>query len=182
MFPLWMALVSYFMLNEKITKRVLLALVISFIGLVLVLFPEGKFFSSNILGILSVLIAGFFAGLVYVMSKTFKTYDKFSLVFWQNIIATLFILPLFLINMPKRFSPIDSGLILIIGIATVIPFTLYYIALGKIKSCNAGVIMFLEGIIPIILTIAIFQEVPSLATFLGGILIFFGSYLTVTDK
>lgn len=181
MFPIWIALFSYIILKERITKRVGIALLISFIGLMFVVIPDSKFFSGDFLGIISAFLAGIFAGLVYVMSKMFKTYDKFSLVFWQNSIATFFLLPLLLINFPV-LNYVEGGIVILIGIATAIPFILYYTALGKVNSGNVGVLMFLEGIIPIILAVFIFQEIPSSLTILGGVLIFYGSYLTMTDR
>jgi len=100
---IWILIFSHFLLKEKLTLQIWTALFIGLAGVFLVLSPQQFFLKESLIGSIACLIAGLGFGLVYVLSKTFKEYDKASLVFWQNLIATPFVLPLLFID-PPRFT------------------------------------------------------------------------------
>lgn len=172
-FPIWMAVFGYFTFKEKLTKKQFFALIIAFVGLVIVFTPGS--FEENLLGGLPALLAGIGAGFLFVLSKKFKKYHKPSLTFWQNTIGSLVLLP-FIFFTPITFQPIDLTYALAIGIITAVQFILYYKGLERVKSGRAGTIMFLEAIIPIILAIFIFSEIPAITTVIGGVLILYSAY------
>ena len=97
---IWIVIFSHFILKEKLTKRTWFALFIAFLGVILVLKPDKFLLSESLIGSFSGLLAGVGFGLVYVLSKTFKKYDKVSLTFWQNLIALPFLFPLIFIDLP----------------------------------------------------------------------------------
>ena len=181
LFPIWMILLSFFILKEKITSKALLALFISFIGLVILFSPKDFFIEGNLFGYIGGILSGFGAGLVYVISKTFKKYDKISLTFWQNLIAIPFLIPLLFIDFPK-FTSFDIGIVVSIGLITPIVFVLLYKGLGKVKASSAGAVIILEILVPIILAFLFFKEIPSKFTFVGGILIIIGAYIATTGR
>lgn len=116
-------------------------------------------------------------GLVYVLSKTFKTYDKVSLTFWQNTIAIPFLLPLVLIDIPK-FTYTDILIVIFLGVfCTAVPFILVFKGFEKVRAQKGGVVILLDIIFPIIFALLIFKEIPSIEAAIGGILIIVASYL-----
>jgi drug/metabolite transporter (DMT)-like permease len=179
---IWIILFSHFILKEKITSTTWLALFISIIGVVLVLSPQNFFVKESLIGSVAGLLAGVGMGIVYVLSKTFKKYDKVSLTFWQNLIAIPFVLPLVFIDPPK-FTPIDIGIILILGsFLTVIPFILLFKGFQKVQAQKGGVIILLDLVISIFLALIIFEEIPSTLSIIGGILIILGTVIITIKK
>jgi len=174
---IWMILFSRLILKEKLTKLTALALIIAVIGVILLLSPKNIALGKSLVGVISGLLGGVGFGLVYVLSKTFKKYDKVSLTFWQNVIALPFLLPLIFIDIP-RFNLGDTGLIILLGtLFTIIPFILVYNGFQKVQAQKGAVLVLLDMIFPILFALIVFKEIPSILTVIGGILIIIGSYI-----
>ena len=155
---IWIVVFSHFILNEKITRRTLFALILAFIGVVLIISPQNFFLKESIIGSLSGLAAGIGMALVYTLSKTFKKYDKVSLTFWQNLIAIPFLLPLLFIDLPK-FSTADIWLVLLLGsVFTTVPFILIFKGFSKINAQKGSVIIMLDIVFSVIFGAIIFNE------------------------
>ncbi len=178
---IWIIVFSHFILKERITKRTILALVVAFFGVILVLEPSKFFIRESLVGSLSGLFAGVGFGLVYVLSKTFKKYDPYSLTYYQNIIAIPFLIPLLLIDFPK-LTLNDMGLVVLLGGFTAISFVLVFSGLRKVAAQKAGVIIMLEILFPVLFASLIFSEIPSISAIVGGILIIIGFYLATTKN
>lgn len=178
---IWMAIFSYFILKEKLDARVIFALVISFIGLGILLSPLSLFGEKSFIGICAALFVGVFGGLVYVLAKTFKKYDAFSLTFWQNLIAAPFVAPLLFIHKPliSAFNIFWVGIIALCG---AFGFLLMFFGLKLGKGSYAGVLTMINFILVIILGIFFFGEIPSLREVMGGVLILIGVYLVLSKK
>jgi drug/metabolite transporter (DMT)-like permease/ubiquinone/menaquinone biosynthesis C-methylase UbiE len=175
-FPAWIVLFSIVLLKEKPTKWELYGLIVSFIGIFIIFSPE---LSKNLFALFVGLGAGVAAGLTYTLSKTFRKYDKISLIFWQNVLAIPFVSALFLLNFPefRNVTLLEIFFILFIGLISVFTFILVFRALEKTKANKAGALMVLEVLWPIFFAFLVFDEVPSFRVIFGGIVIIFGAYL-----
>ena len=179
---IWIIIFSHFILKEKITRKTVFALVIAFIGVIFVLSPKSLLIFESFVGSIAGLLAGIGFGLVYVLSKTFKKYDKVSLTFWQNTIALPFLIPLLLIDIPK-FTPNDIGIVVLLGtICTTLPFILVFKGFEKVSAQKGGIVILLDVLFPVILALAIFQEVPTIEALIGGVLIVIGFLLVTNSK
>lgn len=175
--PIWIALFSRVILKEKISRRTISALAIAIAGVVLVLFPDKSFLQGNFTGYLCALGTGLFMGLIYVMSKTFKSYDKVSLTLWQNIIALPFIFPLLFINFPK-FTVFNFSVLLLLGaVFTAMPFILIFKGFAKMPASRGSIIITTEAIFAVAFAFVFFKEIPSITTLFGGVLIIIANYV-----
>lgn len=179
--PIWIAIFAVFILREKISKRTILAIIISFIGLIFLLYTKDFSLNSNILGILAALFVGVFGGLVYVLSKTFRKYDGYSLTFWQNLIATPFLIPLLFFQKPliDINNLIFVFLIVVCGAAG---FVLLFVGLKKVNAGRAGVVTLLNYLLTIILGIIFLSEIPSVKEITGGVLVLIGILLVLVPS
>ena len=178
---IWIVVFSYFILKEKITERTLIALLISFTGLIFVISPTSLFIKESFIGSISGLLAGIGMGLVYTLSKTFKKYDKISLTYWQNLIAIPFMIPLLFLDLPK-FTFFDSLIVLLLGIVGVVGFVLIYRGFEKVNAQKGSVIIMLDIVFSILFAYILFNEVPRALAIFGGILILVGSYLITRNQ
>jgi len=177
MCSIWMIIFSSFLLKERISRKTMGAILLAFLGLILMLWSSKMFVGNQLIGILLGLFVAIGGGWVYAISKTFKSYDKVSLTFWQNLIATPLLLPLVFIKLPT-FGTYNVFLLIGLGIVGAFSFILMYKGFGLIKGQNAGVLVLLEVVFTVLFAFVFFKEIPSLREMIGGILIMAGCYLT----
>lgn len=167
---IWVVIFSRFILKEKITRKTLIALIMGVIGVIIVLYQKDLFVNYSNLGLIAGLLSGVGGALVYVLSKTFKKYDRISLVFWQNIIALPFIFPLIFIYIPK-FTINNGLLVLFLGLLSTISFVLTFKGFEKIKAQTGGIIVILDIPFSMFFAFLFFKEIPNLREFIGALLI-----------
>jgi len=173
---IWTAIFSIILLKEKLKLNVVLALIISFAGLIIIVNPHNFLINNSLLGICAALFVGVFGGLVYALSKTFKSYDKISLTFWQNLIAVPFLIPLLFLY-PPIFTGFSLTIFLSLGFFGAISFVFLYLGFGNVQGQKASALTLLYLVFAIIFGIFIFKEIPTLREVIGGVMIIFGSYL-----
>lgn len=178
---IFMIIFSALILKEKIHARVYIAITLAFIGLVILLSPEGLFVKKSFVGICAGLFVGVFGGLVYVLSKTFKTYGGISLTFWQNLIASPFLIPLLFLQKPN-LSLFNISFVLIIALLGTLGFVFLFTGLRKARGSNSSLLTLLNVVLTIILAMFFFNETPSVSEIIGGILILTGIYLVLINK
>ena len=174
---IWVVVFSYLILKEKIHKITLVSLIISIAGLILVLSPQSFFIFESLVGSALGLLGGILAGLVYVLSKTFKSYDKISLTFWQNLIAAPFLVLLLFFGKPI-FNLNGIIILILLGFVGASSFIFMYKGFGNVSGQKGGVLTLLYIVFAIILALIFFKEVPTLNEIFGGLLIILGSYLS----
>lgn len=173
---IWTVVFSALILKEKIKAKTVFSLFIAFVGLIILISPQNLAVQTNLIGVSLGLIAGIFGGLAYVLSKTFKTYDKVSLAFWQNAFAAPLLLPLLFIVSPV-FTLTTTAVILLLGITGALTFVFMYRGLGKITGQIGGVLSLLKNPFAIIFAILIFGEMLTTGEIIGGSMIIAGSFL-----
>lgn len=174
--PIWMAILASILLKEKISKRTILAIGISFLGLVILLYENDSAKNLNLLGIMASLFVAIFGGLVYVLSKTFKKYNGVSITFWQNLIAAPLLVPLLFFQKPTINSMNILFVFLLVLFGTV-GFVLLFIGMRKVRAGNAGVLTLLNYVLTIVLGILFLQEIPSVKEIIGGVLVLAGIFI-----
>jgi drug/metabolite transporter (DMT)-like permease len=173
---IWMMIFSHYILKEKITKTTIWALIISFAGLMIIVASSEIFTKTTFIGIIAGLFVGAAGGLVYTLSKTFKTYDKVSLTFWQNLIATPLLIPLLFIKTPI-FTWYNSLIVASMGIVGALSFIFLFVGFGLVKGQKASILNLLNPVFTIWFGIIILFEIPTIKEIIGGILIIIGSYI-----
>jgi drug/metabolite transporter (DMT)-like permease len=175
---IYLVLFSYIFLKEKIEKITVISLIISFIGLFLVFYTDKLIL--NWWGYLAGFLAGFFMALVYLFAKIISNkYNKMSMTYYQNLIALPLMLPLLLLA-KFEFTLINLFTLIALGIfCTAIAFLLLYAGMKKIKAQKVGILLLMEVIVPIILALLLFRELPKINEIIGGVLILIG-FITIT--
>jgi drug/metabolite transporter (DMT)-like permease len=161
--------------------KVIVALIVSFVGIVILLAPTDFFVKKSLIGSVAGLFVGVFGGLVYVLSKTFKSYDKVSLTFWQNLIAVPFLIPLLFFQRPE-ISAFNIFWVIVIALCGALGFIFTFSGLKPTKASYSSILTLLNPVFTIVLAFFFFKEVPNLSELIGGILIFLGVYLVISKR
>lgn len=167
---------SKFLLGEKINNRTRIATLISFVGIVFIVFGGEKIYSNNLDRLLWGMFfgfgAGFFTALNFILvKKWFAKSNPIDLTYNQNFIQSLFLLPLLLIDIPEvSFKSIVSWLG--IGLlSTALAFILIYNGAQRTKGQLIGLLQTTEIIVPILLSSIYLNEAPNLQILCGGALL-----------
>jgi drug/metabolite transporter (DMT)-like permease len=180
-FPVFTAFLEPILFKEKIQISTLLYALLCVLGIFLII-PRFDMTDSVYQGVLWGLFAGFtFSILTIINRKLSQRYSSLVITFYQDLWATLFLLP-FIFVMQPQLDGRDILLLLILGIfCTALAHSLFIKGMRLIKAQTAAIISSLEPVYGIIMALLILKEVPSLRTVVGGIVIL-GTTLAVTLK
>ena len=174
--PILATILSVLFLDENLTKDNLLALALSFTGIIIISDISQLSF-SGFKGIAYDLLAALFYALFMVLNKFFKDVSARVLTLGQTGVAILILLPL-IYNYSQPSSLKSWFLLSVLGIIhTAVALVLYVKGLSLSKVQDVGVLSYLDPISAIILAALFLGEIPSMMTVLGGALILSGCYL-----
>lgn len=176
--PAFVMVFSAILFKEKLTKRKIAALILTFIGCLFVtVFVNGTGHEVSALGIL----AGLGSGLGYALYSIFgryalRKYDSYTVTFYTFVFASIFLIPTSNIRGIVSLLLNDNALfyaILLSLIATVFPFLLYTKGLSQLETSKASIIATLEPVVATVIGIVLFNEAVSIFKIVGILLVVF---------
>jgi drug/metabolite transporter (DMT)-like permease len=192
--PVYTIIFGKFFLSEKISKRKLVAVIITLTGLLVLLKPWSVQNIGNIVSISFGILGGIFLSLWIVygrmsgLNKKHPLMSNFGMTFFALIWLIVFIPFISLVNNPSVIKfvayPTEYWVYLVIFsfISFVLPGSLFYRAAQKVPASTAGVIVLLEPVIATLLASFLFSQEITLNIVLGGFLILLSNYLVVSEK
>ncbi|MGB6129535.1 MAG: EamA family transporter [Psychrilyobacter sp.] len=175
--PVLVTLLSVFLLKESINKKTLIAVGLSFSGIILMtLMGSQKENNFSIIGVGYGLIAAFFYALVTISVKKLKDVPSQKISLFQMGISSLIFLPA--IKYMKKFDTVSLILMIIVGVIhTCIALNLYFEGIKRIKVQHVGVLSYIDPLGAVILGGLFFNEIPGISTVIGGMMILSATYL-----
>ena len=192
--PIFVAIFAYIFLNEKLHKSALLAIVIGFVGIVLVAQPQGGSFDKyDILGIFS----GVGAALAYTSIRELrKYYDTRAIVMSFMGVGT--IAPLFLmlitpyVNVSEEFDwmfavfvmpqGVEWGYVIAVGLFATLSQLLMTKAYELTKAGIVGTISYSNIVFALLIGVMLGDPIPDIWTTLGIILVILSGLLVALPK
>ncbi len=192
--PIFVAIFAYIFLNEKLHKSALLAIVIGFMGIVLVAQPQGGSFDKyDILGIFS----GVGAALAYTSIRELrKYYDTRAIVMSFMGVGT--IAPLFLmlitpyVNVSEEFDwmfavfvmpqGVEWGYVIAVGLFATLSQLLMTKAYELTKAGIVGTISYSNIVFALLIGVMLGDPIPDIWTTLGIILVILSGLLVALPK
>lgn len=184
--PIFIIFAGLFFLKEHPRRKVIVGAGIGLLGvLALVLIP---LFSSqpNItsLGNLFYVFA-VFASVAHVLlsRKLMEKYMALTITFWSFFIAALAFLPPFALEvaqkgfLPNLTVPGMIGIIFGIYLSSALAYYLYYYALRYMQAGEAGIFVYIDPVVTILIAIPLLGEIPDLTFIIGAILVFGGIFV-----
>jgi len=189
--PIVVAFLAVVFLGEKVTRTVVISIVLATMGLWIMLggatitecvrgvFSDGLHLSDDLVGILSGLTSGVAYAVLIVLARVFtKRFNPYALVFVQNAFIVMMLLPF------VRVFPVEKMWIFgLMGLlhSTAAPF-LYYRGLRDVRASSTAILGYLEPVGAIILSIVFLGEWPASQALVGGMFIIFSGYLTIRER
>ena len=183
--PLFMPLLGFYIFNELVTRNNILGVLISVSGVLLVVINRDFSLSGEPLGFTLLLLAVFAAlGYTIVLKRITYKYNSFTIVSWQNLIASLAFFPFFLISDYEQFTKVGIlqfdfiYIILLAFFASNAAFILYTQALKFFGVAKVGVFTNLIPIFTIIVSFFVFNEKLDTIKYLGIAMVIAGLLLS----
>lgn len=180
-YPIITVCIGVWIYHEKTSKRMLIGIVISIIG-VLILSGFSASEGSGLKGDILLLIDGALWGFYnFLVQRIPKEYDNFTVSYYQMLWGTLMFLPMLFLEKPVFTNISSETIIAIIYLSTgcsVAAFLLYNYGLSGISASSASAIMNLMPLFGVLLSFLILHETISVTQIIGGILIMLGVYIS----
>ena len=174
--PVFLLFASPF-LGEKMTKKKILCIILSLIGMVFVsgILEDTSANSGHMLGIGFGVSAAVFYTIVMICNKKLTQVPPLEKTVVQLLAAGLAMLPYVLINGSVDFSLLSGfhwfRLVCIILVHTGIAYLLYFDSVGHLSAATVGLFSYLDPVVAIILSWPLLQQPMTISTFFGAFLI-----------
>jgi drug/metabolite transporter (DMT)-like permease len=170
-FPIFVTFLEPYFFKEKIKFQDIIIEMVTFLGVILVI-PKFELGNNLTQGVYWGIISGFTYSILSMLNRKYvKEYPSLVIAFYEQLVATIVLLP-FLIFQKPDFHLRDILLLIILGtIFTGVSHTLFIKALKNIKTQVAGIISSLEPVYGILFGILLLREIPTTREILGGVVI-----------
>jgi len=185
--PLFVMLLSALVYKEKITKLKLLGVLVSLTGLVIVVSRGqiGSIFSSFQVGDLFILGCPVTWAIYTIIARpALQHTTPLQATTWASLTGLSFLL-LFSLSepaMPKITLEIGASLLYLGLIGTVVGFVWYYDGIQKIGATRTAIFTNLVPVFAILLSVLLLHEEVIWFTWLGGILVLSGVWITNSQQ
>ena len=175
--PAFVMIMSFFLFKENMTKRKVAALIVAFVGYVLVSGIVTGGGDLNAKGILVGLGAGFGYALYSIFSRYAlqRGYNSITITFYTFLFATL--CTIFLVDVSSIFNIVETnpqigvyGAFMILFV-TLFPYLCYTKGLSGMENGTASVIASVEPVMATVLGILIYKEEMTIVNAFGMILV-----------
>ncbi len=176
--PIIVAFLASAFLGEKVTGRLITAIVLASAGL-WILLNGFSVHEAHGYGIAAGLASGVLYAIIIILSRSYsRHFSPVVLSFCANAFIVAMLLPFI-----RTFPLYAWKSFLIMGIvhSTIAPI-LYFKGLQTVTANRAAVLGYLEPVNAILFSMLFLNEQPGIYSVFGGVLVLFSGYLTVRGK
>jgi len=189
--PIFLFLLAVFFLREKFHKRVIIGIIISFIGVLVItlsplLFNHGTTMAQKEIaleGNLFLIVATFGAVMQTIIhKKVLKEVNHVVVTSVSFLFGAATFIPFMIPEFNKwSFSQLNSagwtGIIFGVVFSSAIAYGLFIYGISRIEAQEVGIFTYIDPIIAVILAIPLLHEYPTPLFFIGSLLVFLGILL-----
>ena len=182
-YPIFISIFAGIFINEKITRNIIFALIIGWIGILVILNPNqlsNLNVEINYLAVLIAFLGSILTALAYItVKKLAYTEDVYVIIEYFPLVSLITLFPIVLINW---VNPNLNDMIWIIGIGlfTQLGQTFLTIGLKNLPASEASTINYLQVLFGSIWGILFFSEIININFLLGASLVLLGTIISTT--
>ena len=183
--PVFTPFIAYKIFSEKVSTLNIVGLILSFIGVLFIIFNTDFSLHSSPIGV-GFLFLAVFAAVIYVvfLKKLSMKYSAFTIIAWQNLIGAVYFLPFFIYFDASEITGIEPSTTAIFSLISLGVFAssfAYALFTFVIKNIGISKGNFYTNLIPVFATIAayfILNERFTTVNIIGMLVIIFGVTLS----
>ncbi len=186
--PLFVPVAAYIFYREKVSLLNLAGLLVSFLGVVMVVFNSGEGGGASLKGILLMMFAVFSAvGYTMMVKKLAGSYNPITITAWQSLIGLLLFLPLFLIvDLPhlqlREATAVSIWSLVFLGVfGSSLAFILFTIGIREIGATRSNIFTNLIPVFVAILSFFLLGETMPFMKIAGILLVLGGLFMTQAE-
>ena len=176
-------IIAYFWLNESVSLKQLLGLILGFIGVVILVNPDSS--STSIVSAIFCLMgaACYSFSTVFIQKNSAKT-NKLVLIGWSIIFSAFLMIPITIIYLPSSMPSTNAFLSVLWlgGVSTGLAFLGYVRLIEKIGAVKTSTVAYFLPIFGIIWGYIFLDEVITPSIILGCLTILVGVFLATSKK
>lgn len=178
--PIFVAILSFIFFKERLTKGFLLSFLVTYIGIVGLIYFSNNYVNGKLLGDILCLIAAFFYGVYLLVIAKLGKENSLNIIFYTTFFCCLFsIIPMMIEG--GNLIPLSSFEWLnLILMAFFCQFGGQYFithAIGKISASGASIGLLMQPLTASILAAIIFSEILTSLQIIFALISLFGIYL-----
>jgi len=171
--PVFMVVLSSFILRERIGKRVVYALMLAVLGSILLSIANLDLNGSAIGGSAEAVLGALFYAVFTVVSKPLiEKYGALSVCIWASVLGTAFLLPFASAGFIHQVSALSlegwSALLYLSIVSSVVGYSVYYTMIGRGAISTLSVQLYLIPIVSVIAGVLILHEQVTVLMLIGG--------------
>lgn len=187
--PIFTFIFSILFLREKPKSKVFFGMLISFIGVLVIIFSplinlkNNQLIFTEIKGNLFILMATFGYVISTIIGKKINTNISSFLITFLSFFLNSFLFLLFIPNELKNWSFNDLnlngwlGIVYGIFFSSALAYFLYYYSLKRIDGQEIGIFTYIDPVVAVIIAIPLLNEIPNLYYLIGSFFVFLGIYI-----
>ncbi len=177
--PLFSIVFSVILLNEKLGRRFVFAVLLALAGATIISSPDLNLSSGNIFGPLGVVVSSLAAGVYTVTSKPLVgKYGPFPVAVWSAFIGTAALAPLVTPSLFQQAAamPIDgwAAILYLAILSTVVANLIFFTLLGRQSVSKLSIQLYLVPLVSVVGGILILGEALSATIVAGGAILLLG--------
>jgi drug/metabolite transporter (DMT)-like permease len=187
--PVFTPFVGYWIFKEKLSTVNIIGLIISFFGVLMIVFNFDMSYAASPLGI-TFLFLGVISAVVYsvFLKKLTYKYKPMTIIGWQNLLGAVYFIPfVYFFDYPEITTVIPSGkailsLILLGVFASSFAYALFAYVVGELGISKANIYSNLIGVFAGVASYFFLQEKFTAIKLTGMLVIISGVMLSEIEK
>lgn len=184
LYPVIVAILSFFINKEKLSKRIILAIGISMMGIILVLgFPKGHI---SLIGLLFAGSSAFVYSIYIVIgNRVIKELQPIVTCAYVSLFSSISFSVLGMFSHTISFHFEKLGWLMVLCVAFfcgVIAMFTFFVGMEMIGPTKASILSMVEPVVTFIFSTLLFQQKISPIQMIGGMVVLFGAILVVLAR
>ena len=178
--PIFVAILSFIFFKERLTKGFLLSFLVTYIGIVGLIYFSNNYVNGKLLGDILCLIAAFFYGVYLLVIAKLGKENSLNIIFYTTFFCCLFSIIPMMIEGGNLIPSSSFEWLNLILMAFLCQFGGQYFithAIGKISAPGASIGLLMQPLTATILAAIIFSEILTSLQIVFALISLFGIYL-----
>ena len=178
--PIFVAILSFIFFKERLTKGFLLSFLVTYIGIVGLIYFSNNYVNGKLLGDILCLIAAFFYGVYLLVIAKLGKENSLNIIFYTTFFCCLFSIIPMMIEGGNLVPSSSFEWLNLILMAFLCQFGGQYFithAIGKISASGASIGLLMQPLTATILAAIIFSEILTSLQIVFALISLFGIYL-----
>ena len=182
--PIFVAVLSFIIFKEKISKEFVVSFLVTYIGIIGLIFYSNNYINGKVLGDILCMIAAFFYGVYLLVIARLGKENSLNIIFYTTLFCCIFSVIPMLIDGGNMVPSTQFEWINLFLLAFLCQFGGQYLithGIGKISASEGSIGLLMQPITATILAVFLFNEILNITQIIFVFVSLFGIYLARTS-